>query len=185
MSLTIDEINSIEQNADCLFDEAAVDVALDKMAGEITEKLKDEQPIILCVMTGGLMFTADVLSRMNFPLELDYLHATRYRGETVGGAIHWLAEPKMDLEGRTVLIMDDILDGGVTLCEIVQYCKAHNAKAVYTAVFINKLRERDKKGLKEADFVGIDAEDRFLFGYGMDYKGYLRNLRGIYAVKGM
>lgn len=184
MSLTVQEVESVYKNAECLFDLAAVEQALDKMARDITERLKDTNPVLLCVMSGGLMPAAGLLKRLDFPLELDYLHVTRYRGKTEGGELHWRSEPRLSLAGRTVLVVDDILDGGVTLAEIVAYCEKVNVKAIHTAVLVVKEREREAKGWRKADFVGLSTEDRYLFGYGLDYKEYLRNAPGIFAVRG-
>lgn len=121
--------------------------------------------------------------RLPFPLQVDYMHATRYRMETSGADLDWRVAPEAALTGREVLIIDDILDEGKTLAEIIKYCQKKGAANVYTAVLVDKLHDRKAvKGFK-ADFSGLEAADRFLFGYGMDYKGYWRNAPGIYAVK--
>lgn len=173
----------IMEQADCLYNEAAVNQALDRMAIEITEKLADQNPHVLCVLSGAIIPAGHLLTRLQFPLTIDYIHATRYRGETSGGELHWLAKPKASLAGRAILVIDDILDEGLTLKAILDYCRSEVAASVYSAVLVDKKHNR-KNGLL-ADFVGVETEDRYLFGFGMDYKGYLRNAAGIYAVKGM
>lgn len=185
MTIPIEEIKSVYQTADCLVKPTEIEKALDAMSAAITRRLGEANPILLCVMSGGLVTTAGLLGRLDFPLELDYLHVTRYRGKTKGGELHWRVEPRLPLSGRTVLIVDDILDGGVTLAEIVAYCEKARASAIYTAVLVVKEREREPTGWHQADFVGINAPDRYLFGYGLDYKEYLRNAPGIFAVKGL
>jgi len=120
--------------------------------------------------------------RLQFPLEMDYIHATRYRGTTRGGDLHWLVEPRIDLKGRTIVIVDDIMDGGLTLASIIDYCKQANAKDVYTAVLVDKRRTREPGVNFEPDFVGLTTPDKYLFGFGLDYEEYLRNAPGIYAV---
>ena len=180
MELT--RLKTIYNNADCLYDLAAVEKALDQMAGNITQQLKDENPLILCVMIGALIPTGHLLTRLNFPLEVDYIHATRYRGETRGGDLHWLVEPRQSLKDRTVLIVDDIMDGGLTLSAIIDYCVQAHAKKVLTAVMVNKIREREKGVNFEPDFIGLNTENRYLFGFGLDYQEHLRNAPGIYAV---
>lgn len=180
------DANKAEQallEADCLFTNAQVQAALDEMAQGITTKLKDRNPLVLCVMTGGIIPAGHLLTRLNFPLQIDYIHATRYRGETAGSHLQWLVRPTHSLRGRDILIVDDIYDEGVTLAEIVEYCWAEGAKEVYMAVLINKIH--DHKHPLNVDFVGLETPDRYLFGYGMDYKDYLRNAPGIYAVKDM
>jgi hypoxanthine phosphoribosyltransferase len=176
------KIKNILDKAECLHDLAAVNKALDGLAKKITEELKDTNPLILCVMIGALIPTGHLLTRLNFPLEVDYIHATRYRSTTRGGDLHWLVEPRQTLKERTVMIVDDVLDGGVTLAAIVDYCKQAGAKAVYTTVMVNKIRERDPGVELEPDFVGLETVDRYLFGFGLDYEEHLRNAPGIYAV---
>ena len=183
MSVTQEHILQVRAEADCLFTQQQVDAALAEIAKKISVKHAENNPLVLCVMNGGLIVAGELLLRLDFPLEQDYLHATRYRGETQGGELKWLAEPTHELKGRHVLIIDDILDEGYTLAAIAEHCRAAGAKTVETVVLVEKRHER-KHGI-QADYVGLEVEDRYLFGYGMDYKGYLRNAPGIFAVKGM
>jgi hypoxanthine phosphoribosyltransferase len=182
MAISADEARQTLDAAELLYDETAVESMLDDMADSISSKLDDTNPLLLCVMTGGLLPTAGLFSRLRFPVQLDYLHATRYQGGTSGSELRWICEPSVPLTGRTVLVVDDILDEGLTLAAILDYCREQGAKAVYSAVLVKKLHDRCTPGL-EADFVGLKVEDRYVFGYGMDYHGYLRNVKGIYAVK--
>lgn len=170
--------------ADCLFDRQAVSDALDRMATEMRPELAGHNPLLLCVMNGALMTCSELLLRMDYPVEVNYIHATRYRGETMGSELHWLHEPEVSLEGRVVLVVDDILDEGPTLKAIMQYCRDKGAGRALSAVLVDKKHDHRAHGAK-ADFVGMEAPDRYLFGFGMDYKEYLRNAPGIYAVKGM
>ncbi len=183
MTVTQKHIQQVRAEADCLFTAEQVNVVLNNMAEKISAKHHDNNPLVLCVMNGGLIVTGELLLRLDFPLEQDYLHATRYRGETQGGELKWLAKPGNSLKDRHVLVIDDILDEGHTLAAIVAYCQQAGARSVETVVLVEKRHNR-KQGIK-ADYIGLEVEDRYLFGYGMDYKGYLRNAAGIYAVKGM
>jgi hypoxanthine phosphoribosyltransferase len=183
MALTHAEVIAIQDSADCLHDAGAVHQALDRMAADITDALGETLPVVLCVLTGGIIPAGHLLTRLQFPLESDYLHATRYRGETSGTEVQWLSEPGIELQGRTVLLVDDILDEGHTLADIVNYCEQSGAEQVYSAVLVEKLHARRADGIR-ADFVGLQVEDRYVFGFGMDYKGYLRNLNGVYALCG-
>lgn len=177
----IEKIPTILRDAECLYSYAEISEALDKMAIEITKKLKDSNPLILCVMTGALIPTGHLLTRLHFPLEVDYLHVTRYRGTNRGGDLHWLVEPRQSLKNRTILIVDDIMDGGLTLSAIIDYCNQYKAKDIYTAVMVSKNRKREPGVEFEPDFVGVTTEDKYLFGFGLDYEEYLRNVPGIYA----
>lgn len=183
MSVTQEHIRQVGAEADCLFSADQVEVALDNMAEKITARHSENNPLILCVMNGGLIVTGSLMLRLNFPLEQDYLHATRYRGESQGGELKWMVEPTCELNGRHVLVIDDILDEGYTLAAIAEHCLEAGAESVETVALVEKLHDR-KHGI-QADYIGLQVEDRYLFGYGMDYKGYLRNAAGIFAVKGM
>lgn len=176
------KIKAVYEKSSCLFTTNEVEAALDRMAINIHEKLQDKNPVILCVMIGGLVPLGNLLPRLDFPLEVDYIHATRYRGEITGGDIVWKVRPSTNLVGRTVLIVDDILDGGVTLAAIIAEIKNMGAEEVYSAVLVDKYRKRVTNGLQKADFVGLEVEDHYIFGYGMDYNEYLRNAPGIFVV---
>lgn len=185
MTDTVDELNQVMAEADCLVDENRVHSAIRTMAADITERLRATNPLLLCVMNGGLILTGQLLPMLKFPVQAEYLHATRYRQETTGGILEWKLRPEVDMNGRTIIIVDDILDEGTTLCAIADYCKAHGAAEVLTAVLVDKQHDRKARPGLKADFTGLSVEDRFLFGFGMDYKGYWRNAPGIYAVKGL
>lgn len=181
MSLPVD-IKEVYAKSTCIYTANEVEAALDRMAINMTQDLKDENPLFLCVMIGGMVPTGNLLPRLDFPLEVDYVHATRYQGKTRGGELTWLVKPRTSLEGRTVVIVDDILDGGVTLAGIVDYVKDNGAKNVLTAVLVDKHHKRVENGLQKADYVGLTIDDHFIFGYGMDYNEYLRNAPGIFMV---
>lgn len=168
-------------SAEILFSAEEVSKAVSRVAQEITEKLGDTTPLLLCVMTGGVPFAADLMSQLDFPLEFDYLHVTRYGQETSGGALSWRSAPWTSVKDRTVIVLDDILDEGVTLAAIVDRVTELGAKACYTAVATDKQNGKQKP--LKADFVALSVPDRFLFGYGMDVRGMWRNLPAIYAMK--
>ena len=181
--MDIKSIKKIESESDCLTDSNQLNNALNNLAKKITIDLEDKNLLVLCVMTGGIIPTGHLLTRLPFPLQLDYIHATRYRGETSGGELHWIQEPSISLQDRNILIIDDIFDEGITLFEIAKYCNEKGATTVHSAVLVNKIHNR--KANYKPDYVGLDVEDRYLFGFGMDYKNYLRNINAIHAVKGM
>ena len=178
------EARKVMTEADLLVSEVAVIAAIKRVAKEITVELKEANPLVLCVMNGGLIFGGQLLTQLSFPLELEYIHATRYGHETNGAVLDWIVKPKAELRGRTVLLLDDILDEGITLAAIADYCRRQGAAVVLMAALIEKLHLRKVTPGMRADFCGIEVGDRFLFGYGLDYKGYWRNAAGIYAVKG-
>jgi len=183
MNLSLNALNDFQKKLICLYTMAEINAALDRMAKDITEVLHDEQPIVMTVLNGSVIPVGHLVTRLHFPLQLDYLHVTRYQGKMHGGQLHWLVEPRSSLESRTVLIVEDILDEGVTLAEIIRYVKARGAEKVYTAVVVDKKHARASGALLNADFTGLHVDDLFLVGFGLDYEGYCRNLPGIYAVK--
>lgn len=177
-----EHIREVFAASTCLFSKSEVDSALDHMATAISYRLAHTNPVFVCVVVGGMVALGNLLPRLDFPLEMDYVHATRYGNGTVGKELTWKAYPGTDLSGLTVVVVDDILDGGITLDAIVKYCESQGAKEVVTAVLVDKPNARLPEGLPKADFCGLKMEDHFVFGYGMDYKGYLRNAPGIYMV---
>ncbi|MGD8429403.1 MAG: hypoxanthine-guanine phosphoribosyltransferase [Ectothiorhodospiraceae bacterium] len=174
-------MDDVLRSADRLHTEAEVDAALDRMAQDIEVRLGERLPVVLGVMIGALIPLGRLLPKLQFPLEVDYVHATRYERGTEGKELTWLARPQTSLRDRTVLIVDDILDEGHTLAGIIEDCRRAGAREVLTAVLVTKVHERRCEGVW-ADFQGVEVPDRYVFGAGMDYKGYFRNLGGIYAV---
>ncbi len=180
MAITPDEAQSVLSKADRLYSVEEVDKAFNRLARALTGRLSNTNPLVLCVMQGGLIPAGMLLSQLDFPLQQDYIHASRYAGGTRGGSLNWIVKPSVSLQDKVILLIDDIHDEGLTLDAITQDCMTSGAKEVYSAVLVNKVH--DRKGGLSADFSGLDVEDRYVFGYGMDYKGYLRNAPGIYAV---
>jgi len=177
----LEEIKHIQATADLLHSEQEVESAIDHMAQQINIALADCNPLLLCVMNGGAVAFGKLLTRLTMPLTIDAINASRYQNQTSGGSIEWLVKPETPIKNRTVLIVDDILDEGVTLQALCQYCREQGATDVYSAVLVDKILDHEKP--LAADFIGLKVENRYLFGYGMDYKGYLRNAPGIYACK--
>ncbi len=175
----IEEIARVQNNADCLYTAIQLDAAIQSMADAINNQLSTHNPLCLCVLNGAVVLTGKLLPLLTFPLNLDSVNVSRYGNLTVGNEIEWLYRPATSVENRTILILDDILDHGITLSAIKQDCVKRGAKVVYCAVLVDKLI--DQKKPLQADFIGVKADDRYLFGYGMDYKGYLRNAAGLFA----
>lgn len=184
MSVDLNHIRQVMAEADCLYTEQQIEDAIAQMGRRITERLADSNPIVYCVMNGGLVITGKLLTHMPFPMELSYVHATRYRDQLSGGQLDWKVRPGENMTNRTVLIVDDILDEGHTLEAIAEYCRAQGAREVLTAVLVNKQHERKARPDLKADFCGLEIEDRYIFGYGLDYQRYWRNANGIFALKG-
>jgi hypoxanthine phosphoribosyltransferase len=161
---------------------AEVQAAVARIGVEIQERLAKSYPLVLAVMGGAVVFAGQILPRLRFPLDFDYIHASRYGSATRGAKIEWRVTPPEGVAGRTVLVLDDILDGGETMAAIRDRLDALGASRFYCAVLVEKVLDRAKP--IAADFVGLRIADRFVFGCGMDAKGFWRNLPEIRAMKG-
>jgi hypoxanthine phosphoribosyltransferase len=171
----------LPDNCKLVFDYAEIIQAIERLANRLNKQLVDETPVALCVMQGGLIFSGHLIPRLECMLDIDYIHATRYGNTTSGGQLTWKSYPDTALKGRTVLILDDILDEGHTLHSIQRYCEEQGASKVISAVLVRKKHERCVDN-ELTDNVALDVEDKYVFGFGMDYDGQYRQLDSIYAL---
>lgn len=169
------------EQSELIYSADAINAAVDLLAQQLTAQLHDTCPLVLSVMGGAVVFSGQLLPRLNFPLEFDYVQASRYHNQTSGQKLVWKVQPGNNVQGRTVLVLDDILDEGHTLAAIKQKCLEQGAKRVVIAVLADKRLDHEKPIY--ADFVGLTVPDRYVFGYGMDVYGWWRNLPAIYALK--
>jgi hypoxanthine phosphoribosyltransferase len=169
-------------NSDLVSDAGEVQAAIARLADEIQAQLGDKYPLVLLAMSGAVVFAGQLLPQLRMPLDLDYIHASRYGDATKGGRIEWRVTPPAGVRGRAVLVLDDILDGGHTMAAIRDRLLELGARSFHCAVLVEKTLQ-EKKPIA-ADFVGIRIPDRFVFGCGMDAKGYWRNLPEIRAMRG-
>ncbi len=160
-----------------VFDAAEVDAAVDRIAVALATRLWDAHPLVVCMMTGGLQFTADLLRRFHFDLELDYVHLARYDGRA-GGVVRFERALERPLAGRTVLLVDDVLDEGATL----RAAKCAMRERGATALAAVLVRKNVPQALADADFVALEAPNEFLVGRGMDCGGAFRQLSDIHAL---
>ena len=180
MKAQVEAMRLLEE-ADQLFTEDAVREAVVRIGAEISAKLKDEFPVVLSVMGGAAIFTGQLLPLLRFPLEFGAIEVTRYNNDIQGREITWRLPPRDNVRDRVVLVVDDILDEGITLAAIKQRLVEMGAARVYSAVFADKAIGREKP--VSADFVGVTVPNRYVFGFGMDAYGLWRNLPAIYALK--
>ena len=157
-----------------------IDRALDAMARDITADLAASRPVAVAIMNGGLVFAGQLLTRLPFALDCDYIHVRRYGRLTHGGELEWIAGPHVDVRDRMVLLLDDILDEGRTLAVVREALLARGAAEVRIAAFARK--DRGEPPAIEADYVGVEVPNQFVFGFGMDVDGAFRNLPAIYAL---
>jgi hypoxanthine phosphoribosyltransferase len=178
--LSDEEAWQVLRSAERLVSAAEIAAALQRLAGEIAARIADRTPLVLTVMGGAVVFSGHLLPLLAFPLELDYVHVTRYGDTTRGGSLEWKVRPRAEVRDRTILVLDDILDEGITLAGIRDGLLAGGAREVLCAVFADKSIARSKP--IAADFVGVTLPDRYVFGFGMDVRGAWRNLPEIYAL---
>jgi hypoxanthine phosphoribosyltransferase len=178
----LDDALRVRATADCVCTEAEVNAAYDRIAAALQEEYAGRNPLVLVIMSGGMVPAAELLKRVEFAFELDYLHATRYRGATSGGGLLWKRQPQVELTGRHVLVIDDILDEGRTLLAVRRALQEQMPASLKVAVLAEK-RPAARVAGAEAEFVGLQLPDRYVFGCGMDYKEYWRQLPAIYAVR--
>lgn len=177
------EAERVLKLAQCLHDAASVSQACRQLAQQIAARTRGRNPLILPLMTGGMFAAVEILKYLDFPLELDYLHATRYRNQIQGSELIWKVLPSADLRGRVVVVIDDILDEGHTLQAVRQALLAQQPGELLIAALVDKQTPKRVAGV-EADLIGLQVPDRYVFGCGMDYKGFWRQLPAIYAVAG-
>jgi hypoxanthine phosphoribosyltransferase len=181
-----DDLATALTRSDLLFDRAAIDAAIARVAAAIRADYVDQRPLMLTVMHGGMIFASELALELGqgkaFDLDFDFLHATRYRGRVSGSTLEWKHKPSTPLRGRHVLIADDILDEGYTLDAVRGWCREQGAADVRIAVLTWKRHGRGVPDLT-ADYVGLEVPDRYVFGFGMDYHEQGRNLPAIYALR--
>ena len=166
MTLSNLEAREVLARAELIRSVGDVQAAVNKVAQAINASLADQHPLVLSVMGGAVVFTGQLLPMLDFPLDFDYLHVSRYGNEKQAGELHWKVAPRENVRGKVVLVVDDILDEGETLHAIRQRVLALGASKFYSAVFADKDNGKDKP--IRADFVGMELPNRFVFGYGMD-----------------
>lgn len=181
MSISPEKAWKILDTAEQLCSAVVVSEAVERIAREVGDRLRDSNPLVLAVMRGSVIFAGQLLPLLRFPLEFGFLDVTRYGDTTRGGAITWRVGPGTEVRGRVVLVVDDVLDEGQTLAAAREKIRAAGAQAVYCAVFAEKDTGRAKP--IDADFVGVRLPDRYVFGFGMDVQGAWRNLPAVYALK--
>jgi len=177
----VKQLQHIFDSADKLYSMDDIDKALTRLAESLKAAFSQSNPLFLCVMNGSVMTTGHLLPKLNFLLELDYIHVSRYGDKTTGGDLNWFHKPASELSGRTVVLVEDIFDEGVTVQALREYCEQAGAESVSCVTLIDKLHN-NKVGIFP-EYIGLTVPDRYVFGFGMDYQGYWRNAPGIYAVK--
>lgn len=175
-------LEDVLKNSECLITTGQVNAAYDRLVAQLNLHYHGLNPLVVIVMNGGLIPAGQLLTKLNFFHRMEYIHATRYRQNTGTNQLEWRMRPQSDIKDQHVLLIDDIFDEGVTLKTIVDELSANTPKSLKTCVLLNKVHNRKVPDF-EVDFIGTNVVDRYIYGCGMDYHGYLRHLPGIYALK--
>jgi hypoxanthine phosphoribosyltransferase len=175
------QASGLLEQSEKIYDLAQIDQALSHISAQIDRDFSGKTPLVVGIMNGALITLGHLLPKLDCLLEVDYCHATRYGDKTSGGEVNWLAYPQKSLQGRHVLLVDDIFDEGVTLKCIAQYCKDQGAVEVKSAVLLDKKHSRKVDDFI-VDYAALTIDDRYVFGFGLDYKGHYRNAAGIFAI---
>lgn len=176
------EIEKTLRNSECLISSMEVAAAYERLAAQLNLHYAGLNPIIMVVMNGGLIPAGQLLTHLTFYHRMHYIHASRYRDNEGTNELDWKFKPDVSIAGEHVLLIDDIFDEGITLKTIVEELSKEKPLSIESCVLLNK--EHDRKVADfDVDFVGINVADRYVYGCGMDFHGYLRHLPGIYAIK--
>jgi len=180
-----DRARALLAHAEEIVDAQAVQAAVRRVADTLNERFGNPDdtafPLVLGVMGGAVVFTGQLLPQLRFPLEFDYIHVTRYGDDDHGGEVVWKVIPRPNVAGRTVIVVDDILDEGQTLAEVKRRLLDMGAAEVIIVVFADKALKRPKP--VQADIVGLTIPNKFVVGFGMDVYGYWRNLPGLWVIR--
>lgn len=166
-------------SSELLYDRSAIDALIAQQAVLMNARYADQRVLVLAVMTGALVYVGQLLPKLDFQLELDYVHATRYDGARSGAELKWIARPRQSVEGRAILLLDDILDEGVTLNKIRDDLVAHGAADVAIGVLVYK--QKAKPQPCSPAFPALTVPDRYVYGFGLDADGLWRNADGIFV----
>ncbi|NVK20889.1 MAG: hypoxanthine-guanine phosphoribosyltransferase [Kangiellaceae bacterium] len=178
------QAQQILTQSEILIDQEIIEQAIEQLAQEIKHQLAHKNLSAFCIMNGGLYFAGQLLRHLDIPLTINYLHATRYIDNQGTSELSWLQKPQQNLiQDKDILLIDDIFDEGITLEAIVKSCHELGARSVNSVVLIDKLHDRKPQTGFQPEFIGLPVEDRYIFGCGMDYQGFWRNLPAIYALK--
>jgi hypoxanthine phosphoribosyltransferase len=175
------ELEQVRRAAREVYTAAEVRKALRAMARQIAAELKDKNPLVVAVMRGGVYTAVHLSEQFDFAHEFDFVHVSRYGTALAGGELEWIVAPKATCRGRVVLLVDDVLDRGTTLAALHAELKKMPVAELRTAVLVTKEVDAPHER-PPVDYVGLRAGREYLFGCGMDYKGYWRNLTSLYAV---
>jgi hypoxanthine phosphoribosyltransferase len=176
------ECESVRNNSDLIYSAEQIKCAINRLAVELEARLAGRAAHVLCVMNGALIFTSDLVRHIDGDLKIDYLQVSSYGDTTTGGEIEWHKTPQYPLQDQVIVIVDDIFDRGSTMHALISHCQSQGADEIITCVMLSKNLPNRSHNFKP-DLIGLEVDDRYVFGYGMDYKGHLRHMPDIYALK--
>lgn len=163
-----------------LFSEEDIRNRIEKLGAELTQDYKNKNLLVVSLLRGSFIFCADLIRNMDLELEVDFLTTASYgHEEKSGGEVKIISDLRSQVEGRDILIVDDIIDSGHTLKSVIEYINSKNPKSLKTCVLLDKPSRREVD--VEADYTGFKIEDVFIVGYGLNYGDYMRNIPYIFT----
>lgn len=165
-----------------LFDENTIQKRIKEIGGQISDEYKDKNPILICILRGAAIFMSDLMRRMTIPMEIDFMSISSYGNSTQSsGVVRIRKDIDTDITGRHVIVVEDIVDSGLSLSYIIEYLNQHKPASVKTCVLLDKPEAHKIK--VDIDYFGFTIENEFVVGYGLDYAERYRNLPYIGILK--
>ena len=154
---------------------------VEEMAEKMNNDLKDKNPLFICILNGSFMFAAEIFKRISMlDAEISFVKLASYSGTSTTGSVKELIGLNEDLAGRTVVVLEDIVDSGITIAKTIEQIKSKNPLEIKIATLLLKPEALQVK--VPLDYIGIEIPNDFIVGYGLDYNGRGRNLIDIYKV---
>ena len=175
-------LNELISNSSLIYSNEEINSAIEDLANNCNSKFINQKITVLPVMKGALIFAGQLVSKLNFCCELDYIHASRYSNNEAQSKLDWKYQPNIDLiKDKVILVLDDILDEGITLNNIKKKLLEMGAKEVLIGVLFDKKINKQKP--IKVDFIGLEVPNSYVYGFGLDFKGIGRNIPHLYAYK--
>lgn len=173
-------IKVLELTFETSISEETIQKEIKRIAGEMNHDLADKNPIFLGILNGAFMFASDLFKQISIPCQITFLKLASYEGTRSSGTVKQLIGINQDIKDRTVVILEDIVDTGITLDTIIRQLSGFEPREILVATMLHKpaALEKDVK----LDYVGFEIPNEFVLGYGLDYNGYARNLPEIYTL---
>ncbi len=176
----MDKVKILDKSFDIFIDEKTIQSRVAELGKQISSDFQDQTPIFLSILNGSFMFASDLLKETNIDCKISFLKMASYLGTKTGGAVKQLIGLNEDIKGKPVIVLEDIVDTGITIENIIKQLKAYDPSEIRIATLLFK-PEAYIKDIK-LNYIGFEIPNKFIVGYGLDYDGFGRNLKHIYQI---